>query len=258
MNTAAKPVILLPACNVHLGPYPSHTIGAKYVEAARVAGGVPLVVPQAQAGDLDDLLALADGLLLTGSPSNVHPSHFGEDIHDPQLPLDPVRDDWTLPIIRRALAQGVPLLAICRGAQEVNVALGGTLLQAVHAAGPYADHRSRDEDPLDVQYRVVHEVVAEPAGLLCAIVGRERFEVNSLHGQAVNRLADGLRVEARAHDGLIEAFTAPDAPGFNLSVQWHPEWEASSNPVSVRIFEAFGQACRRRRARLRGEVAPTL
>jgi putative glutamine amidotransferase len=251
MNISGKPIILLPACNQQLGPYPSHTIGAKYVEAARLAGGLPLVVPQAQAQDFDQLLAHADGLLLTGSPSNVHPGHFGEDVHDIELPLDPVRDDWTLPIVTRVLAIGMPLLAICRGAQEVNVALGGTLYQAVHAAGPYADHRSRDEDAVDVQYGPVHEVLTEPGGLLRAIVGAERFRVNSLHGQAVRRLADGLRVEARAPDGLIEAFSAPGATGFNLAVQWHPEWQAALNPVSMRILEAFGLACQNYRERPR-------
>lgn len=243
MTRTTRPVILLPACNRQLGAYPSHTIGKKYVDAARLAGGLPLVVPQALPEDLPDLLAVADGVLLTGSPSNVHPSHFGEAVHNPALPLDPARDDWTLPLIRQALQRGLPLLAICRGTQEVNVALGGSLYQAVQEVGPYADHRSRDEDPVETQYADVHPVEVVPGGRLHAIVGVERFPVNSLHGQAVNRLADGLHVEARAPDGLVEAFSLPDAPGFNLCVQWHPEWRAQHNPWSMKILRAFGQAC---------------
>ena len=248
MNPAARPTILLPACSKMLGAYSSHTIGRSYVEAARLAGGLPLVVPQAQPDEIEPLLRVADGILLTGSPSNVHPSHFGEDVLDPDLPLDPVRDDWTLPLVRRVLAIGMPLLAICRGAQEVNVALGGSLHQAVHATGRFADHRSRDEDPLEVQWAPVHEVLTEPEGRLREIVGRERFAVNSLHGQAVDRLADGLRVEARAADGLIEAFSTVVGPGFLLAVQWHPEWKPRDNPVSMAILRGFGEACRAWRA----------
>jgi putative glutamine amidotransferase len=254
MSTHRRPVILLPSCQKQLGPYPSHTIGRKYVDAARLAGGLPLVVPAAAPEDLDELLALADGVLLTGSPSNVHPSHFGEAVHDTTLPLDTERDRWTLPLIRRVLDRGLPLLAICRGTQEVNVALGGSLHQAVQEVGPYADHRSDDDDPVEVQYAPVHDVLCEPGGLLERLVGRSRFAVNSLHGQAVNRLADGLRVEARAPDGLIEAFTLPGAPGFNLCLQWHPEWRAAENPVSVALFHAFGQACQAWRDRPRAPL----
>ena len=245
MSLRTRPVILLPACNQQVGSYASHTVARQYVEAVRLAGGVPLVVPHASCADCETLLAVAHGLLLTGSPSNVHPSHFDEDVHDPQLPLDPQRDDWTLPLVRRALAMGLPLLAVCRGAQEMNVALGGSLHQAVHELPGHADHRSRDEDPLDSQWAPVHEVYTEPGSLLRSLTGLERFAVNSLHGQAVNRIAEGLSVEARAPDGLVEAFRAPGAPGFNLAVQWHPEWRAAENPVSMALLGAFGDACHR-------------
>ncbi len=129
---ALAALVLVPACNKRLGEHPFHVAGRKYVDAVRLAGGLPLVVPRAELAELDLLLDLADGVLLTGSVSNVHPSHFDQPVHDPTLPLDPVRDDWTLPLIRRVVARGVPVLAICRGAQETNVALGGTLHQAVH------------------------------------------------------------------------------------------------------------------------------
>jgi putative glutamine amidotransferase len=134
------PVVLVPACNRMLGEHPFHVAGRKYVQAVRLAGALPLVVPRAEAAEVETLLDLADGVLLTGSPSNVHPRHFGEDVHDPSLPLDPERDDWTLPLVPRILALGMPLLAICRGTQEVNVALGGRLHQAVQEVGPFADH----------------------------------------------------------------------------------------------------------------------
>jgi putative glutamine amidotransferase len=254
MNTPRKPVVLVPACNKPIGEHIFHVAGKKYVDAVRLAGGLPLVVPTAQAEDLDELLAMADGVLLTGSASNVHPSHFNEGVHDPSLPLDPDRDAWTLPLVRRVLALGMPLFAICRGTQEVNVALGGTLYQAVQEVEPYGDHRAPKDQPAAVQYGPSHDVEVVPGGLLAQVVERKRFEVNSVHGQAVNRLAAGLRVEARAPDGLVEAFSVAEAKGFNLCVQWHPEWQASGNPVSMQMLQAFGAACRDFRDRHRSPI----
>jgi len=237
-----KPLVLVPACNRRLGDHDFHVAGKKYVDAVRLAGATPLIVPTAQPEELDALLDIADGVLLTGSPSNVHPRHFGEDVLDPSLPLDPARDAWTLPLIRRVLDRGMPLFAICRGTQETNVALGGSLHQAVHQVAPHQDHRAPHGQPAEVQYAASHEVAVVPGGLLAQIVDRPRFAVNSLHGQAVNQLAPGLRVEARAPDGLVEAFSVAAAPGFTLCLQWHPEWQAASNPVSMALLQAFGQA----------------
>ena len=244
-----KPLVLVPACNRQVGAYASHTVGKKYVDAVRLAGAMPLIVPTALPDELDALLDLADGVLLTGSPSNVHPSHFGEALHDPALPLDPERDAWTLPLVRRVIARGMPLLAICRGTQEVNVALGGTLHQAVQDDPAHLDHRAPEGQPTAVQYSQAHPVLVEPGGLLARITGMQSFGVNSLHGQAVKQLAPGLRVEARAPDGVIEAFSVDPAPGFNLCLQWHPEWQAASNPVSMALLLAFGQATRAYRDR---------
>jgi putative glutamine amidotransferase len=245
----------VPACNRVLGQHPFHIAGKKYIDAVRLAGCHPLIVPSLEAGEIEPLLDLADGILLTGSPSNVHPRHFGEDVYDPTLPLDPDRDDWTLPLIPRALERGVPLFAICRGFQEANVALGGSLYQAVQEVPGRRDHRGAADAPAEVVYGLAHPVDVVPGGALESIVGTGRIDVNSVHGQGVNRLAQGLRVEARAPDGLVEAFSMPDAAAFNLCVQWHPEWQAASNPVSVQLFKAFGAACRARRdrrARVRG------
>jgi putative glutamine amidotransferase len=241
--TSPTPIVLVPACNRVVGAHAFHIAGHKYIDAVRLAGCLPLVVPSAAPDEFDALLALADGLLLTGSPSNVHPSRFGEDVHDPSLPLDPQRDAWTLALIPRALERGLPFFAICRGAQETNVALGGTLHQAVHEIAGHLDHRDPDDEPVEVQYAPAHSVDVLPGGVLARLLQQERIEVNSLHGQAVNRLAAGLRVEARAPDGVIEAFSRPDASGFNLAVQWHPEWQAAGNPVSMALLAAFGAAC---------------
>ncbi|CAN5803273.1 gamma-glutamyl-gamma-aminobutyrate hydrolase family protein [soil metagenome] len=238
-----KPIVLVPACNRMLGQHPFYVAGKKYLDFVRLAGCQPLVVPSAEPEELDALLDLADGVLLTGSPSNVHPSHFGEDVYDAQLPLDVDRDAWTLPLIPRVLARGLPFFAICRGFQEANVALGGSLHQAVQEVPGQHDHRASTDAPAEVQYGMAHDVAVEPGGVLARIVEAPNIRVNSVHGQGANRLAAGLRIEARAPDGLVEAFSFEASKGFNLSVQWHPEWQAASNPVSMRLARAFGVAC---------------
>ncbi len=253
-TSARRPLVLVPACNRMVGAHPFHIAGQKYIDAVRLAGCLPLVVPAAQAHEIDELLDFADGVFLTGSPSNVHPRHFDEVVHDRSLPLDPRRDDWTLPLIPRALERGIPLFAICRGFQETNVALGGALHQAVQEQPGLMDHRSRDADPVDIQYGPAHPVQVQAGGLLETLLGPIEFQVNSIHGQGIKRLAEGLRVEAHAPDGLVEAFSAAQAPGFNLAVQWHPEWQAANNPISVKLLRAFGDACRTYRERNRETV----
>lgn len=251
VRSAKHPVVLVPSCNRMLGHHPYYIAGKKYVEAVRLAGCLALTVPSAPEIDVDELLDLADGVLLPGSPSNVNPSHFGEDVLDPSLPLDADRDGLTLPLIRRAIARGVPVMAICRGLQEVNVALGGSLHQAVHVLPEHQDHREDDTLSVDHQYGPAHPIAVQPGGLLARILGPGEVMVNSLHGQGVRQLAPGLRAEARAPDGLIEAFSTEDGASFLLAVQWHPEWKAAGNPVSQRIFAAFGAACQDYRDRHR-------
>lgn len=240
----ARPIVLVPADNRMLGDHRYHVAGKKYVDAVRLAGCLPLVVPWARADEVDELLSHADGVLLTGSASNVHPSHFGEDVHDPALPLDPERDEWTLPLTRKALDRGVPMFAICRGFQETNVALGGTLHQAVQEQPGLHDHRAPRDAPAEVQYGPAHDIEIVPGGRLERILGAGKVLVNSVHGQGAKTLAPGAQAEARAPDGLVEAFSLPAAPGFNLCVQWHPEWQAEDNPVSMKLLRAFGTACR--------------
>jgi putative glutamine amidotransferase len=250
-TTDPAPIVLIPACNRMLGHHPFHVVGKKYADAVRLAGGLPLVVPSAEANELDRLLDVAEGVLLTGSASNVHPSHFGEAVRDLALPLDAERDAWTLPLIKKVIERGIPLFAICRGFQETNVALGGTLHQAVHEVDGYRDHRAPADAAVEAQYAQMHPIEVTSGGLLESIVGRSSIAVNSIHGQGVNRLAPGLHVEAIAPDGLVEAFSIPAAKGFNLCVQWHPEWQAARDPVSVQLFKAFGEACSAYRERRR-------
>ena len=195
---------------------------------------------------LDRLLDSLDGILLSGSPSNVEPHHYGGADSRPGTAHDPARDATTLPLIRHSIARGVPLFAICRGLQEVNVALGGTLHQLVHEVPGRRDHRSRRSGDLDINYGPAHDVQVVPGGLLERLVGSRRLTVNSLHQQGVDRLAPGTRLEAVADDGQIEAFSVPDAPGFVLAVQWHPEYKALENPVSTKLLDAFAAACRGR------------
>jgi len=248
------PIVLVPACNRLLGEHPFHVAGRKYIDAVRLSGALPLVVPRLEPAEIDAALDAADGVLLTGSRSNVHPSNFDEAVHDPSLPLDPERDAWTLPLIRRVLARGMPLFGICRGAQETNVALGGTLHQAVQEVPGLNDHRAADDEPATVQYGPSHTVQVLPGGVLERATGGGTLSVNSVHGQGVKRLADGLRIEALAPDGLVEAFSVAGASGFSLCVQWHPEWQAASNATSMQLLQAFGNAVRQYRDRVRGPL----
>jgi putative glutamine amidotransferase len=243
LRPKAKPVVLLPACHKSIDAMAFRAVATKYIEAVTFAGGMPLLVPYASLDDLDALLAMADGVLLTGSPSNVHPSHFDQEILDPNEPLDPVRDDWVLPLIPKVLAAGMPLLAICRGLQELNVALGGSLHQAVHTLPGRRDHRMPKNQPEEVAYGPAHVIDIVPDSLLGRTLKETRIQVNSLHGQAINRLAESLQVDALSPDGVVEAISCPSAPGFALGVQWHPEWQAHNNPHSIRILQAFGEAC---------------
>ena len=244
----ARPLIGIPADRRMLGLHPYHVVGDKYARAVLdAAGGLPLLIPAlAEELGFDELLARLDGVMFTGSHSNVEPYHYSGPPSDPGTLHDPARDATTLPLIRKAVAFGVPVLGICRGFQEMNVAFGGTLHQKVHEIEGRHDHREDTSLELDVQYGPAHEVVLEPGGSLRALSGQDRIQVNSLHSQGVDRLGPGLAVEARALDGLIEAFRVEHAKAFAVAVQWHPEWKAMNNPFSRALFAAFGAAARAR------------
>jgi putative glutamine amidotransferase len=254
-DMAMRPLIGIPACIKEADGLPFHAVGEKYITAvAYAAGGLPWVIP-ALGGfyDLADLISRMDGLLVTGSRSNVEPHHYGRVLEREESPHDPARDATTLPLIREALAQGLPVFAICRGLQELNVALGGTLHQQVHLVEGKLDHRMPAGAAYEEAYGPRHVVAIRRGGLLHRLLDVEEIQVNSLHWQAIDRLAEGLAVEATAPDGVIEAVSVSGARGFALGVQWHPEYRATENPVSMALFRAFADAAqaraRQRRAR---------
>lgn len=246
MTKRKRPIAGIPCDIKMIGELPFHAVGAKYVEAVHdVAGALPLLIPVTHNPvEIDEILELVDGIFLTGSVSNVHPERYGR-AAPPEMLLDPQRDATTLPLIPAAIERDVPLFAVCRGMQELNVALGGTLNAEIHRTPGRMDHREPEEGPEELVYGPAHEVEAVKGGLVEKLTGEKRFRVNSLHEQGIERLAPGLRIEALAPDGTIEAVSHERAK-FLLGVQWHPEWRASQNPVSVRLLEAFGQALRRR------------
>ncbi|WJI14303.1 gamma-glutamyl-gamma-aminobutyrate hydrolase family protein [Pseudoxanthomonas winnipegensis] len=251
---ARPPLVGVPTDRRPIGSHPFLMVGEKYLRAlVEGAGCVPLLWPSlTPALPVEVLLDTVDGLLLTGAVSNIEPHHYSDEPSWEGNPHDAARDGTTLPLVRAALAAGVPILAICRGFQEVNVALGGTLHQKLHAVPGLMDHREDTSAPLEMQYGPAHPVMLAPGGLLASF-GEAAPWVNSLHGQGVRRLAKGLVIEATAPDGLIEAFRHEGA-SFLLGVQWHPEWRVTEQPLYAGIFHAFGQACRAR-ANRRHEVA---
>jgi putative glutamine amidotransferase len=247
MSGNKRPVIGIPADRRMIGPHPFHAVGEKYIAAVvQAADCLPLLIPVLETPlDVAQILAHVDGIFFPGSPSNVEPARYAGSPSVPGTLHDPHRDETTLSLIPRAVASGVPVFGVCRGFQEMNVAMGGTLHQHVHEVDGLADHREDKEQPLDVQYAPAHEVVLEPGGLLLKLAGADRIRVNSLHGQGVDRLAPDLAVEARAPDGLVEAFRVKSAP-FALAVQWHPEWQVMKHPFSQALFAEFGRAARAR------------
>ena len=246
-------MVWLPADHRLMGDHghqmPFLLLGDKYARAVKVgAQAQPVMFPLAEPDQISELLSMVDGVMLTGSPSNVHPSHFDEAVADPTLPLDPARDLLTLALVKACVLEGVPLLGVCRGFQEINVALGGTLHQRVQEVPGLMDHREPKGAPFDEQYAPRHAVRFKPGSVFETWAGGPQAEVNSLHGQGINRLADGLEALAHAPDGVVEAFAVKGAHTFAYAVQFHPEWRCWETPFYAAIFEAFGHACRQRRS----------
>ncbi len=252
-----SPVIGIPACIREFNELPFHTVSDRYV--AGVIGGIgalPILIPAAgTCADMTPLVECLDGLLLTGSPSNVEPHHYGGEPSRQGTLHDPCRDATNLPLIRAAIAAAVPVFAICRGHQELNVALGGSLHQLVHEVPGRLDHRGNREVPRQHRYEPRHPVRLTPGGLIARLAGANEVMVNSLHAQAIDRLGDGLVVEGIADDGTIEAVRVKDAPAFALGVQWHPEARLDACALSRSLFAAFGDATRARAARRHSAVA---
>ena len=251
LKTPTPCMIWLPADHRQLGDgdekLPALVLGEKYARAVKLGAlAQPVLFPLADAQQIPALLALVHGVMLTGSPSNIHPSHFDEDVADTTLPLDAQRDQLTLSLVKACVQGGVPLLGVCRGFQEINVAMGGSLHQQVHAQPGFMDHREPAGVPFAQQFAPRHEVRFAPDSQFAQWAGGNAAMVNSLHGQGIKQLASGLRAVGQAADGLIEAFEVEGANAFACAVQWHPEWHFWENAFSSAIFTAFGDACRRR------------
>ena len=242
---ASRPSVGLVCDHRRVGNHPFHMAAEEYILALRDgAGALPLLIPALDRPLApEDILASVDGLLFSGSPSNVSPRHYGGQPARKGSLEDERRDSTALPLLRAAVEAGKPVLCICRGFQELNVALGGTLHQQVHEVLGRFDHREKGI-ALDEQYGPAHPVTVAEGGLLARIVPRRSFEVNSLHGQGIDKLAPPLFADAAAPDGQIEAVSMPDAKSFVLGVQWHPEWRWAGNDISRAIFAAFGKALR--------------
>lgn len=239
------PLVGLPADTYSKAAFTYHRSDGKYLRAVlEVSGALPVIVPALDGLDASAMIAHLDGVVVTGAISNVHPSHYGARPSPQAEPHDRARDAGSLGLIHAALQAGLPLFAICRGIQELNVALGGTLHAAVHEVAGRIDHRDPGDEDMDVRYGPRHKVELTPGGMLAAITGKTELMVNSLHRQAIDRLAPGLAVEARAEDGTIEAVRDETARGFALAVQWHPEYDAASNRDSRSLFRAFADAVR--------------
>ncbi len=222
-----------------------HGTADQYLRAVREhVGATVFTIPGlADTANAIELLDAVDGVLLTGSFSNVHPSTYGASIADAEGFYDQKRDAVTLPLIRAALERSVPIFGICRGMQELNVALGGSLHQTLHEAPGKADHRADVNLPLEAQFGPAHEIEIIEGGVLASIVGERRLmAVNTAHTQGIDRVAASLRIEAVSNDGAVEALSVESARAFALGVQFHPEWGTRQNALYRALFAAFRSA----------------
>ena len=247
-----KPLVGISCCTKQFGIFgmPNHAASDTYVRATdQVVGAVPVLIPaNGDKADIETLMSRVDGLILTGSRSNVQPSLYGGPPHAEGTPEDPARDAVTMALIRAAVARGVPILAICRGLQEFNVALGGSLHQRLQDLPDRMDHSTPMQPSARVRQGKAHSVRLTQGGWLHRLAGTTEIPVNSLHNQGIDRLAPGLAVEAVAPDGTIEAVRAINIPGYACGVQWHPEYDFDSDRLSWRIFAGFGEAIRARQS----------
>ena len=243
-----KPLVGISCCSKAFGLFgtPNHAASDTYV---RVTDGpvdaVPVLIPaNGEAADIATLVRRLDGLILTGSRSNVHPNFYQGPPHAEGTPEDLLRDEVTLRLIRAAVEAGLPVLAVCRGMQELNVALGGSLHQRLQDLPGHLDHSTPMSPNPQVRTGKAHDALLTPGGWLHRTLGTDVIAINSLHNQGVDRLAPGLVVDALAPDGVVEGVRAPSAPGFVAGVQWHPEYDFAHDTNSRRIFEVFGEAVR--------------
>lgn len=226
--------------------YPVHAGGKMNSEAvAAVSGCMPLLIPaDPRFVSVQELMETCDGFLLTGGRPNVHPSEYGEEATEAHGEFDQARDAIVLPLVRACVERGQPFLAICRGFQEVNVALGGSLHPEIRDLPGRMNHRMPPDGTLEEKFELRHEVAFSEGGVFHGLMGAQSVMTNTLHGQGIKEPGARVEIDGHAPDGTPEATYIKDAPGFTLSVQWHPEWNAENDPVSRPLFEAFGQATR--------------
>ena len=240
-----KPLVIVPADRKMMGQHAYHSAGEKYLSALVLgADVVPFILPSLSPTlPLREILEAVDGLFLTGAYSNIEPHHYSDEPSYEGNLHDQHRDENSLSIIALAIEMQIPVFAVCRGFQEVNVALGGSLHQKIHEVPGLNDHRENPDADLDQQYADSHPISLISGGLLATLAVESEVMVNSLHGQGIHVLANNLKIEATAPDGLIEAVSLKSSHPFFLAVQWHPEWKFAENPFYLSLFEAFGRAC---------------
>jgi len=245
----AAPIVGLPADTFEKSGFIFHSVGDKYLRAvAEISRCQPLMIPSSEVISIDDVLDQLHGLVLTGAPSNVHPPHYGDQPSVDHEPYDHARDMTTFQLIRKAVDRGMPFFCICRGFQELNVVLGGTLETELQRGSGRLDHRAQPSEDVNVRYGPAHKISITPGGLLEKILDKRETMVNSIHRQGIRNLAPLLAVEAVAPDGIIEAASVKGAKSFAFGTQWHPEFRAWENPDSVKLFAAFGDAVNAYRA----------
>ncbi|MEF0940748.1 gamma-glutamyl-gamma-aminobutyrate hydrolase family protein [Rhizobium sp. BR 362] len=241
-----RPIVAIPADFREFDGVTWHAVQQQYIRAAMKAAEVTvLIVPALEDGnDIDAILDRVDGLLVSGSASNVHPSLYGKEARESDGPFDQARDATSLPLIRRAIDRAIPMLAICRGIQELNVALGGTLASEIQEQPGIWDHRKLQNVDRDTMYSIRQSVFVKEGSCIAGVIGPGEVRVNSLHRQAIAETAPRLQVEAIAEDGTIEAVSVIAAKAFAVGVQWHPEYWAETDSSSRKLFAAFGDAVR--------------
>ncbi len=244
-NKSRMPIVGVPTDRHEIGGLNYDCTQHKYLAALhRSAKVLPLQIPLFGKNiEIDAILENVDGIMLTGSHSNIHPRNYGETEQEPEFKLDVERDATILQIIKPTIEQGIPLFAICRGFQELNVAFGGTLHTSLDLVDSFNEHSEDTSLPLEQRYNAAHKVKLVSGGQLNKLLEVDSIEVNSLHNQGIDKLGVNLIVEGRSEDGLIEAVSVDDSKNFSIGVQWHPEWHSTNDPVSTVIFSEFGKAC---------------
>tara|TARA_B100000686_G_C16758070_1_gene956873 strand:+ start:763 stop:1554 length:792 start_codon:yes stop_codon:yes gene_type:complete len=256
-KNSAKPLVGIPASQIFLPAHaiPQHGSGERYIRAVvDGAKAIPIIIPALTGDyDYDDLASRIDGLMLTGGRANIEPHHYGGPPFPDDEVRDPPRDNTVIPLIRACVKNGIPVFGSCRGIQEINVAMGGTLHYRVHEVPEFNDHRMPREGDIEHKFSERHMVITAENGAFHNLCGKREVMVNSLHAQAVQQVAPDFEVECVSMDGVIEGIRLNDPEKFCVGVQWHAEWRFEKNTLSKALWKAFGEACQERVIKRRGD-----